>query len=61
MANKTLNKIYYTNIYMRAFKISAWDYILLNSSFKLSIEFMFFFFFFWVMTELARHKYFDSY
>lgn len=61
MANKTLNKIYYTNIYMCAFKISAWDYILLNSSFKLSIEFMLFFFFFWVMTELARHKYFDSY
>lgn len=59
MANETLNKIYYTERYKRAFKISAWHYILLNSNFKLSIEFMFFLF--QVMTATARHGYFDSY
>ena len=61
MANETGNKIYHPKRYKRAFKISARDYILLNSNFKLSIEFMWFFSLFQVMTALARHGYFDSY
>lgn len=48
---------------MCAFKISTWDSILLNSSFKLNIKFMWVFLLllFQVMTALTRHKYFASY
>ena len=66
MANETQNEIYYTKSYKRAFQVSAWDDILLNSNFKLSVEimcFFFFFLFFWfqVTTSLSRRDYVDSY
>lgn len=40
MTNETQSEIYYTERYKRAFQVSAWDDILLNSNFKLSIEIM---------------------
>lgn len=61
LANEILNKIYYTKRYKHTFKISAQDYILLNSNFILSIELNLCFFLCQVMTALAKPRYFDCY